>query len=123
MPDQTVRAWLRRLHSPNASDLKSFRPADPEDFGVLVQAMIGPQGTEGEESFDFMLCTPRWIAREWESDGVRWARATLVVPGYDFEALESAVLKLCRRTEGRDWSEVAERLNRYMQREFEDYEP
>jgi hypothetical protein len=121
MAKQTVRASLRRLHSPDAPDLKSFTPSDPSDFAILVQAMIGPTDGEGEESFDFVLCTPHWIAREMQTRDHRWGRATLVVPRYAYEMLERAVVALCGRAQGDDWPQVAVLLNRWMTWEFEDY--
>jgi hypothetical protein len=121
MADLTVRASLRRLHSPDAWDLRTFQPADPLNFGILVQAMVGPPDGPGEESFDFILCTPQWIAHELERDDVVWGRARLIVSGYSHEALERTVLKLCQRIEGKDWTEVAERLSRWTTWEFEDY--
>jgi hypothetical protein len=49
------------LHSPDADALAEFTPEDPEDFALLVQAMVGPRGEEAEESFNFVVCTPRWF--------------------------------------------------------------
>jgi hypothetical protein len=121
MANQLVRAALRRLHSPDALDLRSFHPSDPLNFGILVQAMIGPADAEGEESFDFMLVTPQWITRELQTRDALWGRSILVISRYAYETLERAVLALCNRAEGEDWSQVANILNRSMTWEFEDY--
>jgi immunity protein 8 of polymorphic toxin system len=91
------------------------------NFGILVEAMIGPTDREGEEAFDFMLCTPQWIAHELQTRDRRWGRATLLVSEYSYEVLERTVARLCQRVEGSDWSQVAEVLSRWMQWEFEDY--
>ena len=99
MADLTVRASLRRLHSPDAWDLKTFQPDDPLDFCILVQAMLGPVDGPGEDSFNFVLCTPQWIARELERDDIVWGRARLIVSHYSYQALETTVLTLCQRTE------------------------
>jgi hypothetical protein len=71
-----VRAELRRLHSPDADPLSAFAPDDPESFGLLVQAMIGPAGGVGEETFDFVVCTPRWFGREPFAKGSRGHEGT-----------------------------------------------
>jgi hypothetical protein len=38
-----MKAAVRRLHSPDA-DLSTFRPDDPDDVGILVQVIAGPDG-------------------------------------------------------------------------------
>lgn len=62
----TVRAKLRFLHSPDADPLERFAPNGA--FGILVMAIVGPVDAPGEESFDFMLCTPDWLAAHMEND-------------------------------------------------------
>lgn len=42
-----MRAKLKRLHSPDIYDLRAFIPEEPDKFGFLLQAMIGPEGLEG----------------------------------------------------------------------------
>jgi Immunity protein 8 len=47
----------------------------------------------------------------------------LIVKRYDFEVVRSALYKQFQGVQGTNWSEVAERLARYGQWEFEDYQP
>jgi hypothetical protein len=116
-----VRAELRRLHSPDADPLSAFTPDDPEFFGLLLQAFIGPQGGAGEESFEFTVCTPRWFGRQPFEKGFAWPRAHLFVNRWDYAVVERAIRDLCAHSEGADWDAVAGRLARYGGWEFEDY--
>jgi len=76
------------LHSPDVDPLSAFVPEDPESFGVLVQAMIGPAG------------------------------AHLFVDRWDYAVVERAIGDLCAHSEGSDWNEVAARLACYGHWEF-----
>jgi hypothetical protein len=114
-------AELRWLHSPDVEDLEQFMPADPEVFGILVQAMVGPHGAAGSESFDFIVCTPGWLATENFELGYRFGRHHLFLKRYDYSVLWQAIEKLCNTTSGSDWTTAAERLGRYGHWEFEDY--
>ena len=55
-----MKAELKRIHSPDA-DLDVYYPEDPENFSLFLQLMIGPEGEDSEESFDILICTPKWI--------------------------------------------------------------
>ena len=60
----TLRAALRGLHSPDISDLRTYRPERPDEFGFLLQVFAGPEGQEGEESFGVVVCTPKWLLQK-----------------------------------------------------------
>jgi hypothetical protein len=98
-----------------------FLPEDPENVGILVQMMVGPSDGPGEESFDVVVCTTRWLDSRLEEEGVIWGRHHLIVSFFDL----SDVLGLLRRrveSESADtWDELAHRLARVGQWEFEDY--
>ena len=115
------RAALRRLHSPDVHDLKTFVPPDPFRFGLLIQAMIGPEDEDGEESFDFFVCTPQWLNEELEHKQHVLGRHRLFVRRYDMLSIERVMKHLCSQAAGSDWSEISEFLSRYGKWEFEDY--
>jgi hypothetical protein len=117
----SVRAELKFLHSPDADPLNEYQPTG--DFGILVQAIIGPQSEEGEESFDFMVCTTGWFAtdRLTSPGAMASGRHVLFVNKYDYPSLEKYVREYCVSCEGRTWHEVAEKLARLGHWEFEDY--
>jgi hypothetical protein len=123
MATQLVRADLRFLSSPDADPLEEFHPNGP--FGILVQAIVGPAGAHGEESFDFMLCTPEWFASDRlpNSKSIALGRYFIFVREFNYAALKDYVRGYCASCEGDTWTEVAEKIARFGHSEFEDYKP
>ena len=116
-----MNAELKRLHSPDVYDLRTFRPNDPTKFGVFVQAMIGPAGDDSSESFDLTVCTPRWLAEKVESEGPTIGLHHIVVAVFDYDALFAAVQTFCSRCEGSTWEEVCRKVGRLGRWEFDAY--
>jgi hypothetical protein len=48
-----MKAELKRIHNPDIDNLSEYYPNDPENFSFLLQAIVGPLGEDGEESFDY----------------------------------------------------------------------
>jgi hypothetical protein len=96
----TMKAELKHLHSPDVEDLRTFKPRDPTNFSVFVQAMIGPEGDDASESFDLTVCTPRWLAETIASQGSVIGIHHIVVAAFDYGALFKAVQSYCSRCEG-----------------------
>ncbi len=117
-----VKAQLRELHSPDLADLDKNTPPDLTNFGLLMQALIGVEGEEGEESFDFIVCTPSWLAEEVARKGFILGRHYLFVASYDYAQIEKIIDDLCNQAEGEDWDAVAAFLSRYGAWEYEDYQ-
>lgn len=117
-----MRAAVRRFHSPDA-DLDTFRPADPADFAVLVQAMLAPENSEGEESFDVLVCTPAWLARTAATAGPVVGRHHLVVNAWDRDVVLHALTEEFTAVTADSWADLAARLGRIGKWEFEDYRP
>jgi hypothetical protein len=118
-----VRPILKRLHSPDTMDLESFSPADSAAFSLLLQAMFGPAGAAGEESFDILVCTPRWLAKEVERTGVLVGRHHLVVSKFDLAQIHTFLANYAQHCVGTTWEEAATKLSRLGKWEFEDYRP
>lgn len=118
-----MRAALRRLHSPDIDDLASYRPERPDEFGFLLQMLVGPENGPGEESFDVVVCTPRWLEKKHNPQEMLIGRHYLLVFEYDYNRLLRAIEDLCDSAEGGSWGEVASKLSRIGKWEFEDYRP
>lgn len=116
-----MKAEIKRLHSPDVSELHTWLPEDPACFGFLLQVMVGPAGGDGEESFDFLVCSPAWLRRKYGADAVVRGRHQLLLFSYDFDRLVSAVAKIVEEADGETWDEVASKISRYGGWEFEDF--
>lgn len=114
-----MRAELRSLFSSDVDDLRSYSSA--ESFRVTVRAMIGPKGEPGEESFDFDVCSPAWLADELGRRPLIAGRCRLFMAQFSYEAVEGYVLQQIAGATGDDWGEVAAKLSRWAYWEFEDY--
>lgn len=116
-----MNAVLKRLHSPDIYDLENYRPENAESFAFLLQAMVGPEGKEGEESFDIEVCTPKWLEETYKLDDVIVGRHHLIVREYSYERIVNTIRDFLQLCSGENWSEVAEKVARLGKWEFEDY--
>jgi hypothetical protein len=74
-----MRPELKRIHSPDIADWEFFRPQDARSFAFLLQAMFGPDNGDGEEAFDLIVCTPKWLEQKVSRDTIISGRHHLVV--------------------------------------------
>jgi len=118
-----MHAVLRSLESPDLApdSLDTFQPPIRDDFGILLMAKIGPQDGLDEEAFYVTVCSPKWLA--WatmteNAKGFEFVQHRLAVSRWDPPLFRRAVSDLCLHTSGTDWSEVANKLSRYLAWEF-----
>lgn len=116
-----MKAAIRRFHSPDIQDLAAYQPVDQEDFAFLLQVMIGPEGGDGEESFDIAVCSPKWLLNAHGEHGVVIGRHHLIMMRYDFSRMKEAVHGFCQHLSADTWEELATKLGRLGKWEFEDY--
>lgn len=116
-----MRAQIKKFHSPDILDLENFVPKDPERFAFLLQVFIGPEGQDGQESFDIEVCTPKWLIQNYTDDTVIIGRHYLIVFKYDFKRITETIKAFCKNCTGETWAEVAIKLSRLGMWEFEDY--
>lgn len=116
-----MNAELKRLHSPDINDLKNYKPTNPKKFAFLLQAMIGPEGVEGEESFDIEVCTPQWLEDTYGIEDIIIRPHQLIIFEYNFENINNAIKDFLKNCSGKNWNEVAVKVARLGKWEFEDY--
>jgi hypothetical protein len=124
-----MRAELKSLFSIDADPLDSYVPADPEHFGIFLQAFIGSTDSETFDSFDLFVCSPSWFAKHfedeqlgratWEAPGVRLGNRFLFMKRWDYEALRQTISDLSAHGDGADWGVLANRIGRHIPWEFD----
>jgi hypothetical protein len=116
-----MNAKLKGWFCPDIDDLLNYEPEDPDNFCFLFSALVGPNDTEGEESFDIEVCTPQWFLSTMKKGDIFFARHFLIVLEYDFEKILNRIRCMIESCSGKDWKEVAEKVSRIGFWEFEDY--
>ncbi len=116
-----MRAKLKRLHSPDIQDLENWSPGD-QYFGFLLQAMIGPDDGDGEESFSLTVCTADWFRDHCMGHGIRLGSQTLLVVKYDYTSIKRFLERAAQRVEADNWRSLAQRLSWLGEWEFADYQ-
>jgi hypothetical protein len=115
-----MRAELRSVQTMDGRDFAEYRPADKDCFGIAVRLLAGPSGSDGEESFDFTLCTPRWLETQLEGAPLP-GRHYLFVRRFDRAGVLRFLDEYCAGFTAGSWNEIAERLGRIGHWEYEDY--
>ncbi len=117
-----MKAEIKYFHSPDIIDLEKFEPEIPDEFCFLLQIMVGEKDQEGEESFDAMVCTPKWLLKNNEKDKIIYGRHYLIVFEYNFSKISSALKQLVESSDFENWDDVGEKIGRIGKWEFEDYQ-
>ncbi len=82
---------------------------------------VGQHGGVGEESFDFIVCTPLGLAQQLEAEDVVDGRHHFVVARFEENMFVEWIRTKVAGCEGPDWSAVALKLSRLGMWEYEDY--
>ena len=109
-----VRAKLKNLE---------LIPADGDSEGSWYRMFIGPDGSDGEESFDLLVCTPQWLAVDVELNGPRVGNNLVIVEAMDSQRVEAFLRKQVESIMRPTWAEAAAELSRFAHWEFDGYSP
>jgi hypothetical protein len=117
-----IRPELKGLHSPDVYDLDNAAVNAENAFCILVQAMFGPAGSEGEESFDVVVCNPKWVEKEVQENAILNGRHHLIMSDFNIGRIRNFLLRHADQCAAPTWEEVGQRLGRIGHWEFEDYD-
>ena len=119
-----MKAKLKEIYSLEVDmPHQEFFPDDPNNFGLSVRLMIGPENSAGAESFDILVCTPDWIKHQYGEERAVWGRHILIVLEYDFYQIKAEIDRYIESCTGDNWVAIAQQLSRMGAWEFEDYVP
>jgi hypothetical protein len=118
-----MQAVLKGLHSSDVADVEAYMPNEVDNFGFVLRAMIGPLDGEGEESFDIIICTPKWLLEKYGPSDILLGLHKLIVFKYDYRRVREFIEKFLMRCSGDTWEEVAQKVSLLGQWEFEGYRP
>ena len=113
-----MRIELKALYSGDIN--KPQLPDDPTRCMTAMYADIGIQGEDGSDTFGFVVVTPLWLVAHPET---QWARGYLLLNEFSWAEIERMVGRLVSSVSATKWEEAAKSLGRFMDWEFENYQP
>jgi hypothetical protein len=118
-----MQAALKGLYSTDIADVETHLPDEEDNFGFVLRAMVGPLDGEGAESFDIVVCTPKWLLQKYASSEVLFGLHKLILFNYDYLRLRQFIEKFLLRCSGDTWKAIAQKVSLLGQWEFEGYRP
>jgi len=94
-------------------------PPDPERCSYAFEVEIGTKGGEGADIFSFVVITLQELLTD---TNPRWGRSLLIVEFFSWPLIEKKLNALLSQCSGKDWIEVAAKLNRYLAWEYDNYQ-
>ncbi|MFL5896524.1 MAG: Imm8 family immunity protein [Thermoleophilaceae bacterium] len=119
----------------------AYRPDDPERFAIRVRALVGDGNSDASEAFDFVVCSPVWLAQRfanlrsthpdggigdhtWSYDALRIGTYPHDVPllgagwvfmkRWDYARLWAAIASACSGVEAASWESACSELGRSL---------
>jgi len=116
---KVIVSEVQYIVSADLLDREDVQPPNSDDFGVEVQAYVGPRGSLGPEAFALFVCTPRWLARQVPEGGPTFIRHCFLVARFDREKIRQEILNRFNGVTGPTWQAVAAKLSKDATWEFE----
>lgn len=114
-----MKSEIKSLFSPDVEDLENYIPEEKDNFCLLLMLLVGPQHLEGEESFEILLYTPKYLIENNKEKDIVFGHSHLLVQEYNYERLLET-LKNNFEIYGEDWYKIALVFDRYSMWDFGD---
>jgi hypothetical protein len=115
-----MKAVIKSVH---LIDHESWNVDLPDDgvFRFWSEAMLGTCTSNGEEIFSFSICSPKWVENN-AQDKPFFAQYTLITDTISEERVREAIASLLDSIDGSDWTDLANKISKYLRWEFDDYQ-
>jgi hypothetical protein len=117
-----MKAKLKNIISPDVDNLEYYIPLEKDNFCLLCQLILAPEDSEGEESFDVLICTPNWLNQNHSKSDVIFGQYYLIVFEYNYITIKDKIETYIDSIEANNWIELARIIGRIGKWEFEDYQ-
>ena len=114
-----MKAQLRYIEPNDTLDWETFaarESADPWDDWGWFTAGIGPDGEEGADLFQVLVCTP--MAMHKAIDGNEVFRG-LVIDSFDPQSIRNTIREFVAAIRGADWPDFVRQLQSALRWEYE----
>jgi hypothetical protein len=111
LPNDVTISWDEYVKKPIA---------DPYDAFSWFSVNIGPEGEKASHIFEVLVSTPKAIQRA-AGRGKRFRG--VIVPIFEAATIESKLTEIIQNTSGENWIEIARKLSKAMQWEYEGMNP
>ena len=122
-----MKAEIKGYYSTEIYDLENYIPEQVDCFCFLLRILIGAVGEEGEDTLDFIVCTPKWLINEFKTEksifgeDIFFGKHYIIVFEYNFKKILGRIKELIDNVEEDTWDAIGQKLSRYGQWEFENY--
>jgi hypothetical protein len=117
------RAVIKSFEGMGREEPDGYVSPDPENDAFTLRMLVGSADTPGMESFDVLVCTPGWLAKEVREHGPQVGRHMLILETLDLAQAQTFLRRRVEQLMAPAWSEIAEKIARLGYWEFEDYQP
>jgi hypothetical protein len=117
-----MKGKIKYLYSADADDLENYIPMEKDNFMLGIEMVVCPIDDIGEEVFQFILCTPKYLSKQLEKEVVIFGRHYIIVREFNYTKLENKLNDFVNSIDEPNWDLLTEKINRIAQSEFEDYQ-